>query len=65
VVDLGRIGATAQDDHLSLQVVDVRDVVEDRLNVVDFGPDEVLHVQVGADQATERLLVVIERLELY
>jgi hypothetical protein len=29
VVDLGRVGTTAQVDHLSLWVVDVRDAVED------------------------------------
>ncbi len=65
VVDLGRIGTAVQDDHLSLRVVDVRDAVEDQLDVVDLGPDEVLHVQVEADRAAERLLAVVERLELY
>ncbi len=65
VVDLGRVGTTAHDDHLSLWVVDVWDAVEDRLVVVDLGVDEVLHVQVRADWATECLLVVIECLELY
>ncbi len=44
VVDLGRVGTATQDDHLNLQVVDVRDAVEDRLDVVDFGLHEVLHV---------------------
>ncbi len=48
-----------------MQVVDVRDVVEDRLDVVDLGLDEVLHVQVGADWATECLLAVVKPLELY
>ncbi len=65
VVDLGRVGVVAQDEHLNLQVVDVRDAVEDRLDVVDLGLDEVLHVQVGADRAVERLLAVVEHLELY
>ncbi len=64
MVDLGQIGTAAQDDHLSLRVVNVRDAVEDWLDVVDLGPDEVLHVQVGANRATERLLAVVERLEL-
>ncbi len=44
VVDLGRIGIVAQDDHLSLRVVNVRDAVEDWLDVVDLGLDEVLHI---------------------
>jgi hypothetical protein len=65
VVDLGRVGAPTQHDHLNLRVVDVRDAVEDRLDVVDLGLDEVLHVQVGANQVTEQLLAVIECLELY
>jgi hypothetical protein len=65
VVDLRRVGVATQDDHLNLRVVDVRDAVEDRLDVVDLGLDEVLHVQVGADRASERLLAVVERLELY
>ncbi|CAK9869741.1 unnamed protein product [Sphagnum jensenii] len=65
VVDLGRVGTAAQDDHLSLRVVDVWDAVEDQLDVVDLSLDEILHVQVGADRATERLLVVVKRLELY
>jgi hypothetical protein len=64
VVDLGRVGTATQDDHLSLRVVDVRDAVKDRLDVVDFGLDEVLHEQVEADRAAERaaerLLVVVK-----
>ncbi len=44
VVDLRRVGVVTQNDHLSLRVIDVRDVVEDRLDVVDLGLDEVLHV---------------------
>jgi hypothetical protein len=48
-----------------LWVVDVRDAVEDQLDVVDFGLDEVLHIQVGADLVAERLLTIVERLELY
>jgi hypothetical protein len=47
VVDLGRVGVATQDDHLSLRVVDVRDAVEDQLDVVNIGLDDVLHVQVG------------------
>ncbi len=38
---------------------------QDRLDVIDLGLDEVLHVQVGADRAAERLLAIVERLELY
>jgi hypothetical protein len=64
VVDLGWVGTTAQDDHLSLWVVDVRDAVEDQLDVVDLDLDEVLHVQVMADWVAERLLAVVKRLEL-
>jgi hypothetical protein len=65
VVDLGRIGAATQNDHFNLRVVDVRDAIEDRLNVIDLGLDEVLHVQVRADRAAERLLAIVVRLELY
>jgi hypothetical protein len=65
VVDLGRVGAATQDDHLIMWVVDVQDAIEDRLDVVDLGLDEVLHVQVRADQASERLFLIVERLELY
>jgi hypothetical protein len=65
VVDLGRIGAAMQNDHLNLWVVDVRDAVKHRLDVVDLGVDEVMHVQVRADRTAERLLVVVVRLELY
>jgi hypothetical protein len=65
VVDLGRVGTGTQDDHLNLRVVDVRDAVEDRLDVVDLGFDEVLHIQVRADRAADRLLAVVERFELY
>jgi hypothetical protein len=65
VVDLGRVGAATQDDHLIMWVVDVQDAIEDRLDVVDLGLDEVLHVQVMADQASERLFLIVERLELY
>ncbi len=65
VVDLGRVGAATQDDHLNLRVVDVWDAIEDRLDVVDLGLDEVLHVQVRADRAAERLLAIVECLELY
>ncbi len=45
VVDLGQVNAVAQDDHLSL-----RDAIKDRLDVVDLGLDEVLHVQVETDR---------------
>jgi hypothetical protein len=48
-----------------LRVVDVWDAIEDRLDVVDLGLDEVLHVQVRADRAAERLLAIVECLELY
>jgi hypothetical protein len=65
VIDLGRVGGVTQDDHLSLWVIDVRDAVDDRLDVVDLGLDKILHVQVGPDRAVEHLLVVVERLELY
>jgi hypothetical protein len=65
VVDLRRIVAPAQNDHLNLRIVDVRDAVQDRLDIVDLGLYEVLHVQVGADRAAERLLAIIESLELY
>ncbi len=65
VVDLRRVGTTTQDDHFNLRVVDVRDVVTNRLDVVDPGLDEVLHVQVDANRAAERLLAVVEHFELY
>jgi hypothetical protein len=65
VVDLGRVGAATQNDHLNLRDVDVQDVVENRLDVVDLRLDEVLHVHVGADRAVEHLLVVVVRFELY
>ncbi len=65
MVNLERVGAAALDDHLSLRVVDVRDAVEDRLDVVNLGLDELPHVQVEADWATERLLTVLECFELY
>ncbi len=48
-----------------MQVVDVWDAVEDRLDIVDLGLHEVLHVHVGADQASKRLLAVVKHLELY
>jgi LytS/YehU family sensor histidine kinase len=41
MVDLGRVSAATQNDHLNLQVVDVQDAIEDRLDVVDLGLDEV------------------------
>jgi hypothetical protein len=65
VINLGRVGTNAHDDHLSLHVIDVQDAVEDRLDVVDLGLDEVLHIQVKVDRAAEHLLTVVERLELY
>ncbi len=55
VVDLARVGAARQNDHLNLRVIDVQDAVEDWLDVVDHSLDEVLHVQVGVDRAAKRL----------
>ncbi len=60
VVDLGRVGNVAQDDHLSFWVVDVRNAIEDQLDV-----DEVFHIHVEANWAAERLLAVVERFELH
>jgi hypothetical protein len=65
VVDLGRVDVATQDDHLNLHIVDVRNAIEDQLDVVNLRLDEVLHLQVGADRAVKCLLAIIERLELY